>query len=104
MYLYQSTLDIFGGTITGGKVTGKGGGAIALDDSKCVLNIYGGEISGNNGNKSGGAIFLNKTDNKGGTVNMYGGTIANNTAQKRRRDLFRMRRHDQSGRRHDLWQ
>ena len=26
MYLYQSTLDIFGGTITGGKVTGKGGG------------------------------------------------------------------------------
>ena len=82
VYLYQSTLDIFGGTITGGKVTGKGGGAIALDDSKCVLNIYGGEISGNNGNKSGGAIFLNKTDNKGGTVNMYGGTIANNTAQK----------------------
>ena len=80
VYLYQSTLDIFGGTITGGKVTGKGGGAIALDDSKCVLNIYGGEISGNNGNKSGGAIFLNKTDNKGGTVNMYGGTIANNTA------------------------
>ena len=82
VYLYQSTLDIFGGTITGGKVTGKGGGAIALDDSKSVLNIYGGEISGNNGNKSGGAIFLNKTDNKGGTVNMYGGTIANNTAQK----------------------
>ncbi len=82
VYLYQSTLDIFGGTITGGKVTGKGGGAIALDDSKCVLNIYGGEISGNNGNKSGGAIFLNNKDKKGGTVNMYGGTIANNTAQK----------------------
>ena len=83
IYLYQSTLDMFGGTITGGKVSGKGGGgAIALDDSKCVLNIYGGEISGNNGNKSGGAIFLNSTDKKGGTVNMYGGTIANNEAQK----------------------
>ena len=80
VYLYQSTLDIFGGTITGGKVTGKGGGAIALDDSKCVLNIYGGEISGNNGKNSGGAIFLNNKDKKGGTVNMYGGTIANNTA------------------------
>ena len=81
VYLYQSTLDIFGGTITGGKVTGKGGGgAIALDDSQCVLNIYGGEISGNNGKNSGGAIFLNNKDKKGGTVNMYGCTIANNTA------------------------
>ena len=80
VYLYQSTLDIFGGKITGGKVTGKGGGAIALDDSKCVLNIYGGEISGNNGKNSGGAIFLNNKDKKGGTVNMYGGLIANNTA------------------------
>ena len=79
VYLYQSTLDIFGGKITGGKVSGNGG-AIALDDSKCVLNIYGGEISDNNGKNSGGAIFLNNKDKKGGTVNMYGGTIANNTA------------------------
>ncbi len=81
VYLYQSTLDIFGGKITSGKVSGNGGGgAIALDDSKCVLNIYGGEIYGNNGKNSGGAIFLNNKDKKGGTVNMYGGTIANNTA------------------------
>lgn len=81
VYLYQSTLDIFGGKITGGNVSGNGGGgAIALDDSKCVLNIYGGEISDNNGKNSGGAIFLNNKDKKGGTVNMYGGTIANNTA------------------------
>ena len=83
VYLYKSTLDIFGGTITGGVVNGNGGGgAIALDDSQCVLNIYGGEISGNNGYKSGGAIFLNNKDKKGGTVNMYGGTIADNKAQK----------------------
>ncbi len=82
VYLYQSTLDIFGGTITGGKVDGNGGGgAIALDDSKCIMNMYGGEISGNNGNKSGGAIFLNNKDKKGGTVNIYGGLIANNSAQ-----------------------
>ena len=81
VYLYKSTLDIFGGKITGGKVSGGGGGgAIALDDSKCVLNIYGGAISGNNGKNSGGAIFLNNKDKKGGTVNMYGGLIANNTA------------------------
>ena len=82
IYLYNSTLDIFGGKITGGKISGNGGGgAIALDDSKCVLNIYGGEISDNNGKNSGGAIFMNNKDKKGGTVNMYGGTIANNKAQ-----------------------
>ena len=82
IYLYNSTLDIFGGKITGGKVSGNGGGgAIALDDSKCVVDMYGGEISGNNGNKFGGAIFLNSADKKGGTVNIYGGTIANNKAQ-----------------------
>ena len=80
IYIYTSTVDIFGGKITGGSA--KFGGAIALDDSKCVLNIYGGGISGNNGKNSGGAIFLNNKDNKGGTVNMYGGTIANNEAQK----------------------
>lgn len=83
IYLYNSTLDIFGGNITGGKITKKngGGGAIALDDSKCVLNMYGGEISGNNGYVYGGAIFLNSADKKGGTVNLYGGLIANNSAQ-----------------------
>ena len=82
IYLYNSTLDIFGGKITGGKVSGNGGGgALALDDSKCVVDMYGGEISGNNGNKSGGAIFLNSADKKGGTVNIYGGLIANNKAQ-----------------------
>ena len=80
IYLYQSTLDLFSGTITGGKISGNGGGAIALDDSQCVLNIYGGAISGNNGNKYGGAIFLNNKDKVGGTVNMYGGTIADNKA------------------------
>lgn len=83
IYLYQSTLDIFGGTITGGKVSGKGGGgAIALDDSRCVLNLYGGTISGNDGRWCGGAVFLNSTDKKGGTVNLYGGSISGNKADK----------------------
>ena len=85
IYVYQSTLDIFGGKITGGKVSsGGGGGAIALDDKKCVLNIYGGELSGNNGRNAGGAIFLNDNNPNneigGGTVNLYGGKICNNTA------------------------
>lgn len=58
-----------------------GGGAIALDDSECVLNLYGGEISGNNGYKQGGAILLNNKDGESGKVNLYGGTIRNNSAE-----------------------
>ena len=81
-----STLDMFGGKLTGGKVTGKGGGgAIALDDQQCIFNMYGGEISGNNGNNYGGAIFrkfnANMPNTTGGTFNMYGGTIKDNTAK-----------------------
>ena len=86
VYLYTSTFDMFGGKLTGGRVTGKGGGgAIALDDEKCAFNMYGGEISGNNGKNYGGAIFRtfdpNKPNTTGGTFNMYGGTIKNNTAK-----------------------
>ena len=78
IYLYTSTLDMFGGKLTGG-------GAIALDDQQCIFNMYGGEISGNNGNNYGGAIFrkfnANMPNTTGGTFNMYGGTIKNNTAK-----------------------
>jgi len=85
IYLYTSTLDMFGGKLTGGKVTGKGGGAIALDDQQCIFNMYGGEISGNNGKNYGGAIFrkfnADMPNTTGGTFNMYGGTIKNNTAK-----------------------
>ena len=86
IYLYTSTLDMYGGKLTGGKVTGKGGGgAIALDDQQCIFNMYGGEISGNNGKNYGGAIFrkfnANMPNTTGGTFNMYGGTIKNNTAK-----------------------
>lgn len=84
VYLYTSTFDMFGGKLTGGRVTGKGGGgAIALNDPQCVFNMYGGEISGNNGNKAGGAIFqtFGSVNQPGGTFNMYGGTIKDNKAQ-----------------------
>ena len=86
IYLYTSTLDMFGGKLTGGKVTGKGGGgAIALDDQQCIFNMYGGEISGNNGKNYGGAIFrkfnANIPNTTGGAFNMYGGTIKDNTAK-----------------------
>ena len=85
IYLYTSTLDMFGGKLTGGKVTGGGGGAIALDDRNCTFNMYGGEISGNDGRNYGGAVFQNFAANKpnatGGNFNMYGGVIKNNSAK-----------------------
>ena len=83
IYLHNSTMDMYGGKITGGHTGNGGGGAIALDDVNCVFNMYGGEISGNKADRYGGAIFLNGTlqTNKGGTVNLYGGTISNNSAQ-----------------------
>ena len=86
VYLYTSTFDMFGGKLTDGKVTGSGGGgAIAMDDQQCVFNMYGGEISGNNGKNYGGAIFrkfnANMPNITGGAFNMYGGTIKNNEAK-----------------------
>ena len=86
VYLYTSTFDMFGGKLTDGKVTGSGGGgAIAMDDQQCVFNMYGGEISGNNGKNYGGAIFrkfnANMPNTTGGAFNMYGGTIKNNEAK-----------------------
>ena len=79
IYIYTGTVDVFGGKLTGGKVTGNGGGgAIALEDNSSTLNIYGGEISANNGNGKGGAIYAKS----GGTINMYGGRIAQNEAYR----------------------
>ena len=56
-----------------------------MDDQQCIFNMYGGEISGNNGKNYGGAIFrkfnANMPNTTGGTFNMYGGTIKNNTAK-----------------------
>ena len=87
VYLYKSTFDMYGGKLTGGKVTNKngGGGAIAFDDYECKFSMYGGEISGNNGYKRGGVIFRvhrTGTNTAGGTFNMYGGVIKNNTAEE----------------------
>ncbi len=59
MRRYKSTMDMYGGRITGGNANGNGGGgAIALDDIDCVFNMYGGELSGNKSAKHGGAVYL----------------------------------------------
>lgn len=83
-----STLNLFGGTLTGNQTVNmdndKGkGGAIYLSKSSDgqpggVFNMYGGTISGNTAYR-GGAVYMCD----GSTMNMYGGTISDNTATYR---------------------
>ena len=77
IYLHNSTMDMYGGKITGGHTGNGGGGAIALDDVNCVFNMYGGEISGNKADRFGGAVYMFRATS---TLNLSGGTIKNNTA------------------------
>ena len=61
-----------------GQLTGGTYGAILFEsnaDSTPVLNLYGGNITGNKGYNYGGAVLLQG----GGTFNMYGGKIDGNT-------------------------
>ena len=59
------------GTITGGSITGSGGGVY----NQGTFAMYGGKISGNTANMGGGVYVL------GDGFIMYGGEISNNTAK-----------------------
>ena len=59
------------GTITGGSITGNGGGVY----NQGTFAMYGGKISGNTANIGGGVYVL------GDGFIMYGGEISNNTAK-----------------------
>ena len=59
------------GTITGGSITGNGGGVY----NQGTFAMYGGKISGNTANSGGGVYVL------GNGFIMYGGEISNNTAK-----------------------
>ena len=82
----NSTLNMYGGEITGNTVGSNGtddrGGTIYLHDSKGTFNMYGGKITGNTAVKAGGkggngaAIYSNN-----GIVNILGGEISGNTAE-----------------------
>ena len=71
----NGTVNLKGGTISGG--TGTGGGAIYISGEGSQLNMSGGSISGNNAIKggNGGAVFVEGK----AEFNMSGGTIENNT-------------------------
>ena len=69
-----STLHMYGGTITGQKAEKSGGGMYI--NNKSTLNLYGGTFTGNQANH-GGAIYVSKS-----TVNLQGGLIKNNKTAK----------------------
>lgn len=76
-----STLNLFGGTITGNKSVDKSngqGGAIYLQAANSgrpggTLNMYGGAIVGNEAQNGGAVYARNKSK-----INIFGGTIADN--------------------------
>ena len=65
----SGTMNLLGGEVYGGDVTGRGG-AIYLQDKTAVLNIDGGTIHGGTA-KQGGSIYVNN-----GSVNMTKGLIS----------------------------
>ena len=81
----NTTLNWYGGTITGNQSTSTGTVYLQRGTSAgsgAVFNLYGGEISGNK-NKQGGAIYSAGSEAAsyvGAQINIYGGTIKNNTA------------------------
>lgn len=68
-------MNIYGGSISGGQVTEKGG-LISIWNNG-VVNIYDGKLYGGTADIQGGAIDVNI-----GTLNMYGGEIYNNTSPR----------------------
>ena len=70
---YTAVCNFYDGVFTGGNSTTKGG-AIAVSNGS-ILNMYGGEISGNYAKSTAGGVLV-----ADGTFNMYGGTITGNTS------------------------
>ncbi len=67
-----STFKMYGGKLTGNT----GVGAVLLNN---VMELHGGEISGNSNTANGGAIFVNAN----ASLTVKGGTISGNTAGNR---------------------
>ncbi|MBR5619002.1 MAG: hypothetical protein IKW76_04650, partial [Clostridia bacterium] len=63
------------GKITGGFVSGKGGGGVSVD-SGGHLTLAGGSITGNKSDYRGGGVYI---DDESCTFTMTGGSITNNT-------------------------
>ena len=70
------TININNGEISGNKVTGGSGGAVAAFFGETELNIKGGTLTGNSARNYGGGVFLWQATN----VTISGGTISENKA------------------------
>ena len=74
--LYGGSLTAAGGSAITGGTQPYGGGLIYLNKDTCTVNIYGGTVTGGVMKATGGAVNGGNIYT-GGTVNMYGGTVSN---------------------------
>lgn len=70
------SFTMYGGTITGNHVNGSGGG-VCIEGTNGSFTMYGGTITNNSATGSGGGVYV---DGKNSGFIMYGGTITNNSA------------------------
>lgn len=69
VYVSSGTFNMYGGSITGNRATGDGGG-VYKSGSNSSFNMYGGSITGNTANSYGGGVYVD-----GGGFTMSGGSI-----------------------------
>ena len=77
-YSKKITININNGEISGNKVTGGSGGAVAAFFGVTELNIKDGALTGNSARSYGGGVFLYDATN----VTISGGTISENKASQ----------------------
>lgn len=70
------SFTMYGGTITGNHANGSGGG-VCIEGTNGSFTMYGGTITNNSATGSGGGVYV---DGKNSGFIMYGGTITNNSA------------------------
>ena len=70
IYVNGGNLELYGGTISGGRADRAGGGVYVKNGS---FEMYGGVVSNNHGDQYGGGVYV-----ENGTFDLYGGSVTNN--------------------------
>lgn len=70
----NGTMNMYGGTVTGGKTTANGANLFVTSNG--TANMYGGTITNGYATKNGGGVYL-----ANGSFTMYGGEIYGNTTE-----------------------
>lgn len=74
----NTTVNMYGGTVSGTKEAGTGGACVAISSSagsNATFNLYGGTLTGGYGGRWGGNVLLHT-----GVFNMYDGEISGGSA------------------------